>query len=124
MRKSRVFLPFFLSSFLPLSLLLSLSHFLSFLPSFLSTTISLPPTQDSAESVDARVRSEMHSEVVEVYASVGKILKTYTSGKLPKAFKILPVLRNWEEVLYVTKPEEWSPCAVYQGEGWGGRDGC
>ena len=31
--------------------------------------------------------------------SVGDILSKYRSGKLPKAFKIIPSLQNWEEVL-------------------------
>ena len=29
--------------------------------------------------------------------SVGRVLSTYRSGKLPKAFKIIPTLKNWEE---------------------------
>uniref|UniRef100_A0A7S0NVA8 Bystin n=1 Tax=Calcidiscus leptoporus TaxID=127549 RepID=A0A7S0NVA8_9EUKA len=51
-------------------------------------------------------------KVIEVYKGVGKLLKTYKSGKLPKAFKIVPRLSNWEEVLYVTEPELWSPAAT------------
>lgn len=34
------------------------------------------------------------------------------SGKLPKAFKIVPRLANWEEVLYVTDPDGWTPAAT------------
>jgi len=45
---------------------------------------------------------------------VGKLLRRYTVGKIPKAFKIIPGLRNWEEVLQLTDPEGWSPAAVYQ----------
>mmetsp|Transcript_24993 Transcript_24993/g.25203 ORF Transcript_24993/g.25203 Transcript_24993/m.25203 type:complete len:433 (-) Transcript_24993:107-1405(-) len=52
-------------------------------------------------------------KVVEVYTSVGKLLKHYTSGKLPKALKMLPHLKNWEEVLWITRPDEWSPIATY-----------
>ena len=29
---------------------------------------------------------------------VGQYLSRYTSGKVPKAFKIIPSLKNWEEV--------------------------
>jgi len=29
---------------------------------------------------------------------VGQILSKYRSGKLPKAFKVIPSLTNWEEV--------------------------
>ena len=51
-------------------------------------------------------------QVVEVYTSIGKILSRYRAGKLPKAFKIIPSLRNWEDVLYLTDPDNWSPCAM------------
>ena len=45
---------------------------------------------------------------------MGDLLKRYKSGKLPKAFKIIPSLANWEEILYLTRPEEWSPHATYE----------
>ena len=45
---------------------------------------------------------------------VGKLMSRYRSGKIPKAFKILPGLSNWEEVLYLTEPENWSANAMYQ----------
>ena len=40
----------------------------------------------------------LNPKVVEVYTGVGQLLSRYTVGKLPKAFKIIPNLRNWEEV--------------------------
>ena len=43
---------------------------------------------------------------------VGRLLTHYSAGKLPKAFKIIPSLTNWEEVMFVTNPWEWSPVAV------------
>lgn len=52
-------------------------------------------------------------KVIQVYSSVGKILQHYRSGKLPKALKMLPHLRNWEEVLWITRPDLWSPAATY-----------
>ena len=33
-----------------------------------------------------------------VYKGVGLIMKRFTTGKVPKAFKIIPNLQNWEEV--------------------------
>lgn len=36
-------------------------------------------------------------KVVEVYTAVGKILSRYSAGKIPKAFKVVPTLKNWEE---------------------------
>ena len=52
-------------------------------------------------------------KVVEVYSEIGKILSRYTAGKLPKAFKVIPSLSNWEEVLYLTRPDLWTPQAMY-----------
>lgn len=47
--------------------------------------------------------------------------------QVPKAFKVIPNLQNWEEILYLTEPENWTPHAVYQvrrrrgvEEGWVG----
>ncbi|KAI9496436.1 Bystin-domain-containing protein [Zychaea mexicana] len=57
---------------------------------------------------------EMNPKVVEVYTKVGQLLSRYKSGKLPKAFKIIPSLGNWEEILYLTRPESWSPHATYE----------
>lgn len=56
----------------------------------------------------------MDPKVVEVYTAVGKIMSRYTAGKVPKAFKVIPNLQNWEDILYLTDPEHWSPHAVYQ----------
>lgn len=39
---------------------------------------------------------------------IATLLKRWKSGRLPRAVKIIPLLDNWEEVLWVTKPEEWS----------------
>lgn len=57
---------------------------------------------------------QMDHKVIEVYRGVGQLMSRYTSGKVPKAFKVIPNLKNWEEVLYLTEPEFWSPHAVYQ----------
>lgn len=53
-------------------------------------------------------------KIVEVYGEIGKWLKHYKSGKLPKAFKVIPSLNNWEEVLALTGPLTWSPAAMYE----------
>ena len=41
-------------------------------------------------------RKELDPRVVEMYEGVGKVLAKYRSGKVPKAFKVLPQFRNWE----------------------------
>lgn len=43
-----------------------------------------------------------------VFTGVGKILSRYTTGKLPKAFKIIPNLKNWEEVRFTTSMGIWT----------------
>jgi len=52
--------------------------------------------------------ADIKPEIVQVYFKVGEVLKHFTSGKLPKAFKILPSLRNWEQLLYLTRPDKWT----------------
>eukprot|EP01103_Thecamoeba_quadrilineata_P002156 TRINITY_DN1211_c0_g1_i1.p1 TRINITY_DN1211_c0_g1~~TRINITY_DN1211_c0_g1_i1.p1 ORF type:complete len:441 (+),score=103.83 TRINITY_DN1211_c0_g1_i1:31-1353(+) len=52
--------------------------------------------------------------VVQNYRAVGRVLKTYSVGKVPKAFKIIPSLVAWEEILLFTNPDEWSPQATFQ----------
>ncbi|RUS35552.1 Bystin-domain-containing protein [Jimgerdemannia flammicorona] len=63
---------------------------------------------------DTPIPPGMNPKVVEVYTKVGTLLSRYKSGKLPKAFKIIPSLSNWEDVLYLTQPEQWTPHATYQ----------
>lgn len=45
---------------------------------------------------------------------VGLLLSRYKSGKLPKAFKVIPTLQNWEQVLLLTSPENWTTNATYE----------
>jgi essential nuclear protein 1 len=47
-----------------------------------------------------------------VYEDIASLLKDYRSGKLPKAFKYIHLMDQWEKVLELTKPEEWSPHAM------------
>ncbi|XP_006621279.1 bystin [Apis dorsata] len=58
------------------------------------------------QDLDARVKA--------MYEGVRDVLSKYRSGKLPKAFKIVPSLRNWEQILYITDPPRWSAAAMYQ----------
>jgi len=51
---------------------------------------------------------------VEVYSKIGLILSRYKSGKLPKPFKIIPTLPQWEDLLAITRPESWTPNACYE----------
>ncbi|XP_060811743.1 bystin [Bombus pascuorum] len=57
---------------------------------------------------------ELDPRVKAMYEGVRDVLAKYRSGKLPKAFKIVPNLRNWEQILYITDPTKWSAAAMYQ----------
>ncbi|MCJ1432741.1 snoRNA-binding rRNA-processing protein [Xylographa pallens] len=57
---------------------------------------------------------ELPAKVVEVYSKIGLILSRYKSGKLPKPFKIIPTLPQWEDLLAITRPELWTPNACYE----------
>lgn len=57
---------------------------------------------------------EMDPKVIATYRKLGVIMKTYRSGKLPKAFKVIPLVANWEELLFLTSPHTWSPHATFE----------
>ncbi|KRX98033.1 Sodium-dependent acetylcholine transporter, partial [Trichinella pseudospiralis] len=57
---------------------------------------------------------DMDDRLVDMYRKVGKVLSIYRSGSIPKAFKIIPRLPNWEQVLYLTEPDRWTAAAMYQ----------
>merc|ERR1711953_1630477 len=57
---------------------------------------------------------DINPDVSQMYTEAGVLLTRYRSGKVPKAFKMLPQFRNWEQLLYLTQPEQWSAAAMYQ----------
>ncbi|EFP76816.1 uncharacterized protein PGTG_02277 [Puccinia graminis f. sp. tritici CRL 75-36-700-3] len=56
--------------------------------------------------------ASLNPKITEVYTKVGQLLSRYKSGPLPKAFKILPSLRNWLQILEITSPHSWTPHAT------------
>lgn len=70
-----------------------------------------PPIQGGGDPEDA---VELPAKVVEVYTQVGMLLSRYKSGKLPKPFKILPTLPQWDILLSITRPDSWTPNGVYE----------
>ncbi|XP_045542294.1 bystin isoform X2 [Papilio machaon] len=58
------------------------------------------------QNIDPRIKT--------MYQGVRDVLQKYRSGKLPKAFKMIPHLQNWEQILYLTEPTTWSAAAMYQ----------
>ncbi|MCJ1308786.1 snoRNA-binding rRNA-processing protein [Agyrium rufum] len=57
---------------------------------------------------------ELPIKVVEVYSKIGLILSRYKSGKLPKPFKVIPTMAQWEDLLAITRPDSWTPNACYE----------
>ncbi|TKA69409.1 hypothetical protein B0A55_07835 [Friedmanniomyces simplex] len=70
-----------------------------------------PPIRGGGTLEDA---IELPAKVVEVYTQIGTLLARYKSGKLPKPFKILPSLPQCDTLLSITRPENWTPNAVYE----------
>ena len=59
-------------------------------------------------------KAELDPAVIEMYEGVGKVLERYRSGKIPKAFKVIAQFRNWEELLVITRPDQWTAAAMYK----------
>lgn len=60
-------------------------------------------------AVEDQDEDALPPKVVEAYCSMVSLLTRYRSGKLPKAFKVIPALERWDEVLWLTRPDLWSP---------------
>jgi len=58
--------------------------------------------------------AEIPEKVVDTFTKVGQLLSRYKSGPLPKPFKVLPTLPQWPDLLNITRPENWTPHAVYR----------
>lgn len=63
---------------------------------------------------DQRFVKNLDPQVIELYRGVGKVMSKYRSGILPKAFKIIPTLANWEQVLQITEPDNWTAASIYE----------
>lgn len=69
---------------------------------------------DAVVSSDSKPLPKLDTSVIDLYKGVGKSLNKYMAGKVPKAFKRIPSMPLWEEVLYLTEPDNWSPNAMFQ----------
>lgn len=71
-------------------------------------------TGDEEASVNSSGgNNKIPPKVVEVYTAVGNLLQHYRSGKIPKALKMLPNLKGWERILWLTRPDLWSPAGTF-----------
>jgi len=71
-------------------------------------------TEIQSQMSEAPERPVLDEKIVSVFRCLGEILSKYRAGKLPKAFKVIPSLDNWEEILHCTEPDNWTPAAMYQ----------
>ncbi|GMT18724.1 hypothetical protein PFISCL1PPCAC_10021 [Pristionchus fissidentatus] len=75
--------------------------------------VEVTETMSQYDPTEMNIR-ELDPEVVEMYKEVGAMLAKYRGGKIPKAFKLIPKLVNWEQILYLTNPDKWSAAAMYE----------
>ncbi|CAD5218191.1 unnamed protein product [Bursaphelenchus okinawaensis] len=54
----------------------------------------------------------LSENVVNMYKEIGQYMHYYRSGKIPKAFKSIPALKNWEQILEITQPEKYTAAAL------------
>ncbi|KAL9647135.1 hypothetical protein ABK040_004851 [Willaertia magna] len=78
--------------------------------------------QEKAKEANLQFNEEdlerkLNNKVVTAYRAVGKVLSTYRSGKFPKIFAVIPQLENWEEIIYLTHPDQWTTQALYKAVG-------
>ncbi len=66
---------------------------------------------DKMNTVNKKI---INQKIVDAYKLVGEVLRTYTSGKLPKAFNILSSTEDWEDLINITEPYNWTPQAMYE----------
>ncbi|KAK4484625.1 hypothetical protein RD792_007214 [Penstemon davidsonii] len=79
-----------------------------------SKEIIVEEIKDVQVSSGVQSVAKLDTSIIELYKGVGKLLNKYTAGKMPKAFKHIPSLQCWEQVLFLTEPEKWSPNAMFQ----------
>jgi len=62
----------------------------------------------------APIPEDIDPKVLATFKKIAVVMKTYRTGKVPRAFKCIPYLVNWEEMLILTNPPNWSPHATLE----------
>uniref|UniRef100_A0A6G1SKP6 Bystin n=1 Tax=Aceria tosichella TaxID=561515 RepID=A0A6G1SKP6_9ACAR len=63
---------------------------------------------------DQKFVKNLDPQVCDLYRGVAKVMARFRSGQPPKAFKIIPNLANWEQILELTEPNNWTAASVYE----------
>ena len=69
---------------------------------------------DRLDNPSSMPDSALDPKVIAAYRKVAIVMRSFKSGKLPKAFKIIPQTQNWEELLILTDPSRWSAHSSYE----------
>ncbi|KAI6207303.1 Cell adhesion protein byn-1 [Aphelenchoides fujianensis] len=64
------------------------------------------------EELDATLTAGLSQNVFQMYKEIGQYMSHYRSGKIPKAFKTIPALLNWEQILEITCPEKYTAASM------------
>ncbi|EDV20462.1 Bystin [Trichoplax sp. H2] len=56
----------------------------------------------------------LDQKLVMYFRKVGELLSKFRSGRLPKPFNYLACVPNWEELVCITEPENWTAAAMYE----------
>ena len=70
--------------------------------------------EDLIQNMNKISSEKLDPKIIETYKLIGDILKKYSTGKFPKSFNILTMTENWEELLNITEPFNWTPAAMYE----------
>jgi essential nuclear protein 1 len=54
------------------------------------------------------------AEVRAIYTKVGQLLSKYRDGKLPECFSVLPRVAHWENLVKITRPQNWTVHAFFK----------
>lgn len=63
---------------------------------------------------DQKFVKNLDPQVCDLYRGVAKVMARFRSGQPPKAFKIIPTLANWEQILELTEPNNWTAASVHE----------
>ena len=70
--------------------------------------------EDLIQNMNKISSEKLDPKIIETYKLIGDILKKYSTGKFPKSFNILTMTENWEELINITEPFNWTPAAMYE----------
>lgn len=60
-----------------------------------------------------KLKVYLKPKLLKILERTSLFLKVYRSGKMPKLIKILPSFKNFEEIMWLTRPDIWSDQAIF-----------